>query len=38
MYRKSVRVTVLNTSSILEYTKVLAHNLKTVEISASAIG
>ena len=31
-------VTVLNTSSFPEYTKVLAHNLNTVKISASAIG
>ena len=34
----SIGVTVLNTSSFPEYTKVLAHNLNTVKISASAIG
>ena len=28
----SIGVTVLNTSSVPEYTKVLAHNLNTVEI------
>ena len=34
----SIGVTVLNTSSFPEYTKVLAHNLNTVKIIASANG
>ena len=34
----SIGVTVIYTSSFPDYTKVLAHNLNTVKISASAIG
>ena len=34
----SIGVTVLNMSSFPEYTDVLAHNLNTAKISASAIG